>query len=484
MKNNKIKIIHIIIIVLGIIFLNMSIFHDSIWFDESYSVGIASHSFIDIWNIGGHDVHPVLYYWILHIIAIFTNNSIMAYRIFSGFIISVTGILGYTHIRKDFGEKVGAIFSFLIFFSPITGMFANEIRMYGLVMFFITVLGIYAFRLSKESKPLYWVIFGLSSLGSIYTHYYGLMAAGIINLVLLIYFIKNKNKKSYIIQIVIGILQLVLYLPWMIYFLSQLNTMASNGFWISIEFPDTIIEILGFQFAGNLNMYIGLAISILIYGIAIYLFKKNGGIKNNIPATIIFSVWILVIIAALIMSAILTQAILYYRYLFALTGLFFLALSIILSKGKPVYTIIVCVIVFIAGAVNNIQMVIENYDSTNDNPFEYIESNMEEGDIIAYSNIGSGSVLAVKFPNNKQYFYNGADWGVEEAYKAFGPQMETWVTEDFIENCKGRVWVEGKSFYEDHFDNENYELILHESFETAYEDYYYDLYLVEYVGED
>ena len=62
--------------------------------------------------------------------------------------------------------------------------------------------------------------------------------------------------------------------------------------------------------------------------------------------------------------------------------------------------------------------------------------------------------------------------------------METWVTEDFIENCKGRVWVEGKSFYEDHFDNENYELILHESFETAYEDYYYDLYLVEYVGED
>ena len=483
-KSSKIKIIHIVIIVLGIIFLNMSIFHDNIWFDESYSVGIANHSFIDIWNIGGHDVHPVLYYWILHIISIFTNSSIMAYRIFSGFVISITGILGYTHIRKDFGEKAGAIFSFLIFFSPITGMFANEIRMYALVMFLITVLSIYAFRLAKESKLVYWIIFGLSSLCSIYTHYYGLMAAGIINLILLFYFIKNQKKKSYIIQIIIGVIQALLYLPWMIYFSSQLNTMASNGFWISITFPDTLIEILGFQFAGNLNIYIGLAISILIYGISIYIFKKTGGVKNNIPVVIILSVWGLVIIAALIMSLILTQAILYYRYLFALTGVFFLALSILLAKGKTIFTIIVCIIIFIAGCVNNIQMIIENYDSTNDNPFEYIESNMEEGDIIAYSNIGSGSVLAVKFPNNKQYFYNGADWGVEEAYKAFGPQMETWVTEDFIENCKGRVWVEGKSFYKDHFDNENYELILHESFETAYEDYYYDLYLVEYVGED
>ena len=482
-KSNKIKIIHIIIIILGIIFLNMSIFHNNIWFDESYSVGMASHSFIDIWNIGGHDVHPVLYYWVLHIISIFTNNSIMAYRLFSGVIISITGLLGYTHIRKDFGEKTGLIFSFLIYFSPITGMFANEIRMYGLVMFFVTVLGIYAFRLAKESKPIYWIIFGLSSLGSIYTHYYGLMAAGIINLVLFIYFIKSKKKKSYIIQIIIGIVQALLYLPWMIYFTSQLSTMSSNGFWISLEFPDTIIEILGFQFAGNLSMYVGFAISILIYVLAIYLFKKTGGVKNNIPVVIIFAVWALVIIAALIMSAILWQAILYYRYMFAITGLCFLAISILLAKGKNIYTVIVCTIILIAGTVNNVQMILDNYDSSNSLPFEYIEENIEEGDVIVYTDIGSGSVLAVKFSENKQYFYNGANWGVEEAYKAFGPQMETWVTEDFMENCKGRVWVQGKSFYEDHFDNENYELILHESFETAYEDYSYDLYLVEYVGE-
>ena len=60
----KSKYIHIAIIVLGIIFVSIPIFHENIWFDESYTVGISSKSFIDIWKIGSNDVHPVLYYFI------------------------------------------------------------------------------------------------------------------------------------------------------------------------------------------------------------------------------------------------------------------------------------------------------------------------------------------------------------------------------------------------------------------------------------
>lgn len=74
------------------------------------------------------------------------------------------------------------------------------------------------------------------------------MSAGIINIILLIYFIKTKNKKAYITQIILGILQGLLYLPWMIYFLSQLSHIK-KGFWIEIKFPKTLIEILGFTFS-------------------------------------------------------------------------------------------------------------------------------------------------------------------------------------------------------------------------------------------
>ena len=96
------------------------------------------------------------------------------------------------------------------------------------------------------------------------------MAAGIINILLLLYFIKSKNKNAGITQICIGILQGILYLPWFICFVSQLNS-VKKGFWINIEFPKTLIEILGFTFAGNLEFYIGAIISVLVLIYIVYL---------------------------------------------------------------------------------------------------------------------------------------------------------------------------------------------------------------------
>lgn len=120
MKKEKIyKLVHIAIIILGTIFILIPAIHSNIWFDESYSVSIADKSFIDIWKITGNDVHPPLYYWMLHIIYLIFGTNIIIYRLFSALGIILLGIIGYTHIRKDFGEKTGIIFSYLSFFLPI-----------------------------------------------------------------------------------------------------------------------------------------------------------------------------------------------------------------------------------------------------------------------------------------------------------------------------------------------------------------------------
>ena len=59
---------HVVVLALGAAFLLIDAFHGNVWFDESYSVAIARHSFADIWAIGSNDVHPVLFYWCLHIL--------------------------------------------------------------------------------------------------------------------------------------------------------------------------------------------------------------------------------------------------------------------------------------------------------------------------------------------------------------------------------------------------------------------------------
>lgn len=187
---NKLKKAHIGLIIVGIIFISLGIFHNNAWFDESYSIGIATHSFSEIWQIGGNDVHPILYYWVLHLIQMLTSGSLIAYRIFSFIPIAILGILGYTHIRKDFDPKTGILFTLFAYFMPACAIYAGEIRMYSWAILLVTILAIYANRLTKKDTIKNWIIFGITSVLCIYIHYYGLMAAGLINVFLLIYLIK------------------------------------------------------------------------------------------------------------------------------------------------------------------------------------------------------------------------------------------------------------------------------------------------------
>ncbi|MCL2355089.1 MAG: hypothetical protein FWC68_04385 [Oscillospiraceae bacterium] len=99
------KKLHIAVIILGTLFILLGAFHTNLWFDEAYTVGIVGHNFAEIWEITGNDVHPPLYYWMLRIVSFFTT-SIIAYRLFSVVAIVLLATLGYTHIKKDFGDKV------------------------------------------------------------------------------------------------------------------------------------------------------------------------------------------------------------------------------------------------------------------------------------------------------------------------------------------------------------------------------------------
>ena len=178
----------------------------------------------------------------LKVLNLIFGANILAYRLFSIIPIAILAILGFTHIRKDFGEKTGLIFSFLSLFLPCMIRYASEIRMYSWAMLFIAITAIYGYRLYKDkftTKNL--IIFGIFSLAGAYTHYYGLMASGIINLLLFIYLLKNfkEKKKDFVKFIICAIIQVALYIPWIVCFITQLNS-VSEGFWISLSFPRNI----------------------------------------------------------------------------------------------------------------------------------------------------------------------------------------------------------------------------------------------------
>ena len=491
MKNKtKKEKLHIAIIIIGIMFISLTAFHSNIWFDEAYSVGMAEITMVESWNIGGHDVHPVLYYWMLRIVSLIAKawgitevaGKIIIYRLFSVVPIAILGVLGYTHIKKDFGEKTGMIFSFLVFFLPESIMFANEIRMYSSAILAVTILVIYAYRLRlpQNSNRKNWLIFFVSSITSIFLHYYGLMAAGIINIILLIYLIKNKRGKDILAICTFGVIQLISYLPWIMYLAGQLKH-VSKGFWISFTFPETLIEILAGQFIGNLNIYIGFVVAVLLYiYLTIKICKDKG---KKMPVILAISIYILVIIAAIIMTYLLKTSILVYRYLFVITGLYIFAISFILSKennNKIIWAI--CAVIAIIGTVSNIKSIQAAYNETNSKPIEYLQNNIQEGDQLVYKEQQEGSVIAVYFPNNKQYFYNPDDWGVEEAYKAFGTNLKTCINSDFLEELEGRIWLidkENKPLYNELFNDGNYKIISEKQIDIEYHKYSMNIVLIE-----
>lgn len=479
----KENIIHIAIIVIGAILLIIPAFHSNIWFDEAYSVGIVEHSFSEIWTIGSHDVHPILYYWMLKIVNIIFGTNIIAYRLFSVLGIVVLGILGLTHIKKDFGTKTGLLFTFFSMFLPAILNYALEIRMYSWTITFVTLMTIYLYRFIKHKDLKNLVLFGIFSVTSCYMHYYALVCAGITNLGLIIYVIKNRKElgKDLLTKFfIVEAMQVLIYTPWLIVFIRQMMGVG-GGFWITIQFPQILIDLINFQFKGNLQETVPTIFATILMIYVIYLIIKNIKKKEDIkPGIIPLVIYLFVIIAMAIFSII--SPILYPRYLFTITGLLIFTISYFLIKEDNKFAIgAICGIVIVFSLMNSISLKEENYDQSNNKAIEYLREELKPDDIIVYSGINEGGVVAALIDTNKQYFLNVEDWGIEEAYKAFAPQMGVVNNfEEAAQKAKGRIFVVNSDNLNLE-ENTQYKVVSDEKFETKFKNYTYKIKILEKV---
>lgn len=185
------------------------------------------------------------------------------------------------------------------------------------------------------------------------------------------------------------------------------------------------------------------------------------------------------------MNVILKTPILYYRYLFVITGLFIFYISYFLGKESNKYIILsICLITLVLGGCSNYMHIKEVYDKSNMTQIAYLKENVNPNDTIVYDEdyYGTGSVISLNFENNKQYLYNPSDWGVEEAYRAFGDNLKICTNTDFLKECNGRIWIidnENSDYYNNLFNNNNYKVISRKVIKTAYQDYVYNMILVE-----
>lgn len=389
--------------------------------------------------------------------------------------------------------------------------------MYSLAMLLVTLTAIYAYRIFTKTNgaPTHtndnvniknWVIFAICSLAGAYTHYYALMASGLINLILLIGLIVNciKNKKitmklllhdkNIIAFVVSGVIQVALYIPWLLSLLTQMNQ-VSNGFWIGIHFPDTIIELFTFQFTGNLggSHYVSVPIAITwslavtVYMIVLYIkdkFVKQSNpefVKEDMrPATLALKLFLGIAIAACVVSLIIWRPIIYARYMLCVIGLFIFFLAYTMAKkGFKYINLLVCIVSMIMSLYININFISTNYDESNSKPIAFVKDDIKDNDIILLNNYLNGFVIAVNFPDNVAYFYDEENWNCDKAYKAFSTDFRTVYDLDFLNDFSGRIWVTNDSVLQQIQDKYEVDLIKQEHFDTQYRDYDFSISLIE-----
>lgn len=272
-RSNVIARLLVAVFVFGILFFYCTrLVSNDFWADELYSIMRAGESVSEMLSTTAADVHPPLYYLILHeTLKLFGKSPIVYQGVsFAFFVASI--LVCYISVWKRFGAKVAIPLILLFSLSSIGFRFSTEVRMYSMAMFFTLVAYISLYDVIIANKKSSFVALTVFSILAAYTHYYALLVVAIMYVGLLIYSLIEKGKmlKRTIFS---SILALLAYLPWIAITISTINRTLGD-FWIT-TIP-SFSESVNYLFEGSCSS----AFILLLLFSCIVFFIVNTGFIN------------------------------------------------------------------------------------------------------------------------------------------------------------------------------------------------------------
>jgi len=192
-----------------------------LWADEGYSIYFATESVARLLWLTAHDIHPPLYYLLLHG---WTGWSTApnALRLFSIIVAAPALFVGLALARTLFGgqRRPQILFLLLLLGNPLYLYYSQEIRMYGLALS-LSIAATFCcwqwVRAVKTDKVTYsWLVaYTAFAALSLYTLYY-LAFLLLAHLLWVSWELRSRRQPFLIFVLADGLLTL-LYVPWVIY---------------------------------------------------------------------------------------------------------------------------------------------------------------------------------------------------------------------------------------------------------------------------
>lgn len=242
--------------------------YQSIWWDEGHSIEMASAPLSQIATLPGMDVHPPGYFMSLHVWMDLTGRREFGLRYFSVIFSMLTVAMLMRFAKRSLPRSPAyALAGVLAAILPLYVAYAQEVRMYAMLTFFILVSGYAQWRIVGGELPairlqraLWWGCYVVATIVSLYVHYFTVFWLVFQNLVWLVWATgastTNQRRRRLGVWIGSQIALVILYLPQIGLALRQTTAYANPNL-----NPPGLIEFLSrtwLAYTLGLNAYPGI----------------------------------------------------------------------------------------------------------------------------------------------------------------------------------------------------------------------------------
>lgn len=149
-----------------------------LWYDEAFSVALSALSPSQILFHTARDVHPPLYYLLLHYWMHWLGSDVLALRGLSVFTGVLTVALGMWLTRRLASLRAALIAGSLLALLPIAVRYSQEVRMYSLLgMLLLAATFVLLLWVSRPAQKPLLMLYAMLMVAGLYTHYFTVLCA-------------------------------------------------------------------------------------------------------------------------------------------------------------------------------------------------------------------------------------------------------------------------------------------------------------------
>ncbi|MGI6033893.1 MAG: glycosyltransferase family 39 protein [Coriobacteriales bacterium] len=442
------------VVTIAIIFtiiLQISLFckqYCNVWFDEAFTLVQVQKPFKDMWTSLVGDVHPPLYYLICTLAKQIFGVKYRIFKFLSALPIMIMHIwislliMKEPEFRND--RKTGILLSIFILATTVTDVFlfmSTEIRMYSWAMLFVTMSGVYAYKVYKTHSISDSILFTGMSVAAALTHYYALFMEVYIYFMLLC-FIIARNRKFLKQFGIIVLCTIASYAWWLPVGYKQFTGVKAN-YWITFKFADItsfFSQLINYDFKLEIIFFA------FLLGEAIYfLYVSRQATDLNKERIVVGILFMSVVIFTIILGLVLDVTIrpmFIFRYCMPAMGLFWLGIIVIISQlpnHKKLFSILLVAMIIFTG-MNRYPIRMQNeYETGSYDSVTYIQKYSNRSDILTSNIPQLGMVLTFHFPDQTRQNMSDIDFSKTSGTYWYFEDQKNKIDKTYIKNAGFKV---------------------------------------------